>query len=182
MITLVLCLFLAWQFYLGYARGFLIQIFYTIGHLLSIVLASFYYRDLADKLTLWVPYASPEEGVSLLFFKQVALFDLSQVFYAGTAFLLLYTIFYGLVRFLGIFVHLFRWQFFDNQKGQLISGALSVWVTSFVLSMGLSLLATVPYNSLQTILSSSFLARLLINANPIITQIIEHFWITEILK
>lgn len=178
MITVLILLILLWQFYLGYARGFFLQLLYTIGHVLAIFIAGLNYQSLANTLTLWVPYANAEEGASVYFFTDVSLFDLGQVFYSGVAFILCYTAVYLFVRFLGVIFHVVKWQPLDSQLGKILAGTLSLLVSASVLTMLLSLLATIPYASLQNHLNSG-LAKMLIDYNPITSQLVHYYWITN---
>lgn len=182
MISLFMLLFLAWQFYLGYMRGLFLQGFYSLGSGLAFLGASLFYQDVANQLTLWLPFAGAEEGMQMRFFTSVPLFDLDQVFYAGCAFIGLYLAFYLVVRLLGVFLHAVKWRPLDTTLGHAIAGGLSVWVTTWGLSLGFSLLATVPYAAIQEQLASSLLARFLINYNPVVTQLIRHFWVNMIVK
>lgn len=86
MLSVLIVLVLIWNVYIGYNRGIILQSFYTLGALVSLLVAHHFYVGLAHKITLWIPYSNPVEGVATFFFKEVDLFDLSKVYYAGIAF------------------------------------------------------------------------------------------------
>lgn len=86
MLSLLIVLILTWNFYIGYSRGIILQSFYVLGALLSLLVANRFYIGLAHKLTLWIPYSNPVEGTSVFFFKSVDIFVLDKVYYAGLAF------------------------------------------------------------------------------------------------
>lgn len=180
MISLVLLLILSWQFYIGYSRGILLQVYYFVANIISLIVASQSYQTLAKKIMLWVPYANASRGASVYFFKTVNLFDLDRVYYAGVAFTIIYVIMYLLFRLIGVVVHLAQVNRFDNVKMNCISGVLSILVTLTFFHLILATLATVPMPAIQNSLSGSFLARVIINFLPPLSNIIKALWFSTI--
>ncbi len=181
MLSLLIIFIVLWNFYIGYNRGIILQVFYFIGILISLFLASQHYLDLAKKIALWVPYSSPTEGAKMLFFKDVNIFDLSKVYYAGIAFFALFLVSYAIVRLIGVLTHFFPIDYYDNQKANIASGLLASLVIFLVFGMALSILATVPMDTIQTQLHSHFLTRMLIEHCPPVTNMIKNLWITKVL-
>lgn len=181
MISIFLLVVLLWSFYIGYSRGLILQSFYNLVSLVAILVASQAYRGWGDKLSLLVPYASAQEGAFSYFFPSKYLFDLDKVFYAGLGFLAVYTLVYSLGRFVGIFLHLLPLAVLDERKYNLIAGFLSVLVTAFGLQMLLTILATVPLESLQNQLNASGLARFLISHVPIMSGLLQKLWLTNLI-
>lgn len=180
MVTLALILILAWQFYIGYRRGLALQGFYFLGSLISLFVASLYYRSLADWLYLWVPYASPAEGATTAFFDQSKIFDLDQVFYAGLAFLIVYLVTYCLVRLLGLFFHLTDLDTLDIGYSRLAAGILSLLVTWIGLEMVLTILTTIPIGMVQDRIAGSWLAKVMLHT-PIVSQFLRNLWVTKVI-
>ena len=167
MITLVTLALLAWQFYIGYRRGLFLQGYYVLASLVALVIAGMNYRGLATVLTLWVPYSNPTQGSQQFFFTDVNLFDLDKLYYAGLAFFVSYLVTYLVLRFVGIFIHglnITRWR---QLWSRLLAGVLSIIVTVLGFSMFLTILATVPNEQLQGLLSGDPLARFLIDGVPL---------------
>ncbi|MDY4762152.1 CvpA family protein [Streptococcus thoraltensis] len=182
MITLLLLIILAWSFYIGFSRGIFLQAFYTIGSLVALALAKAYYQPLAKVLYIWVPYANPTEGSHIYFFKDVDVFSHDLIFYAGVAFLGVYTLAYAATRFLGVLLHLAPLERFDCKTNNIIAGLLSCLVVCFTLSMGFTILATIPFDNIQRTLSGNGLVRFLIEDFPFFSSYIENLWITQIVK
>ncbi|MGT2756001.1 CvpA family protein [Streptococcus ovuberis] len=180
MVTFALLLILAWQFYIGFRRGLALQGFYFLGSLISLFVASLYYRRLADWLYLWVPYASPAEGAKTVFFDQNNIFDLDQVFYAGSAFLAVYLLTYGLVRLLGIFFHLTDLDTLDIGYSRIGAGVLSVLVTWIGLEMVVMILTTIPIAMVQERITGSWLVKLMLHT-PIVSQFLKNLWVTKVI-
>ena len=106
MISLLLLLVLAWGFYIGYRRGFLLQIYYLISAMASAFVAGQFYKGLGEQFHLLLPYANPQEGQGTFFFPSDQLFQLDKVFYAGIGYLLVFGIVYSIGRLLGLLLHL----------------------------------------------------------------------------
>lgn len=181
MVTLLLLLILAWHFYIGYSRGIVLQAYYLLATIVSLVIASHNYQQLADMISLWVPYSNPLEGSSVSFFQSVDLFDLSQVFYAGVAFYAIYVVVYALFRLIGIFVHFAKIERFDKLSFRLIAGIMSLLVGISFLSFFFNILATVPLPAVQSQLSASWLIKALIHF-PVLSTLVNQLWVDAVLK
>ena len=178
MITLLIFIVLVWAFYIGFSRGFLIQGAYTLWSLLALVVATLFYKSLSPHLMLWVPYSNPTQDVTVHFFKSVSIFDLDHIYYASVGFLLIYVLVYVVGRLLGVFLHLIpSIKSLDKPLFDYLAGVLSLLVSAVSLSLCLAPLATVPLQSVQTILSNSLLVRILLDYFPGMTQLIHSLWI-----
>ncbi|MGT2751679.1 CvpA family protein [Streptococcus porcinus] len=181
MVSLLILLILLWLFYIGFSRGIILQSFYFLGAVFSLFVAKNHYQSLARQLTLWIPYSNPTEGTKMAFFKDVNIFDLSKVYYAGIAFVFIFIVSYTLVRFIGIFVHFLPTVYLKDQRWQIVSGFMAVCVGIMVFSMLFSVLATIPLLSVQEQLSRHFLIKQLITQCPPMTSIIHYLWIDQVI-
>ncbi|MEW4354580.1 CvpA family protein [Streptococcus pneumoniae] len=181
MISILLLICLTWSFYIGYSRGLILQGFYTLLAVVAVMIASQSYQTLSKTISLLVPYANAQEGATTYFFSSQQLFELDQVFYAGIAFLLIYTVVYTVGRFVGIFLHVLPLNYLDDKKFNLLAGVCSVCVTLFGLQMVLTILATVPMGTIQNHLNASSLVRFLINHVPITSNLLKTLWVTKII-
>ena len=176
MISAILLIVFIWQFYIGYARGIVLQTYYLVASVLSLVIAGQFYQPLADKLTLWLPYANAVQGATMAFWRDMPLFDLDQVYYAGAAFTAIYSLAYLAFRLLGVFVHLAPVNRWDNVGANVVSGVFSVLVTMMFFSLVLTLLATVPLSLVQNTLSGSGLVRFLVDSFYPFVNSIKDLW------
>ena len=181
MLSILLILILIWHFYIGYSRGIILQTYYFIASIVSFVIASQFYQTLAEKITLWIPYSNASQGATVNFFTDVNIFDLDRVYYAGVAFTAIYMLVYAIFRFIGILVHLAPVHHFDSVKLNCLSGIMAVLVALVFFGLVLTLLATVPMSMVQNLLSSSWIARLIINYFQPLTGVIKALWVTAIL-
>ena len=180
MITLAIIFILVWSFYIGYSRGIVLQTFYGLGTIVSLMVASAHFMKLAQFLYLWVPFANATQGSYNYFFDEKYLFDLDKVFYAGLSFLLLYVAVYALVRFIGIFVHLLEGFNPDYQLINLISGIVAVMVTFISLQIVMVLLSSIPLAVVQEKLHSSFFANFMIQYTPFTSSFFKSLWLSNI--
>ena len=58
MLSVLILLILAWHFYIGYSRGIILQAYYLVASIVSLVVASRFYQALSENLTLWIPYSN----------------------------------------------------------------------------------------------------------------------------
>ena len=181
MISILLLLILAWGFYIGYRRGLVLQVYYSLVAVISAFIAGQFYKSLGDQFHLLVPYANPQEGQGTFFFPSAQLFQLDKVFYAGLAYLLVFGICYSIGRFIGLFLHLILTKKLGGTWVRIGAGVLSLLVTLFVLQMALTILATVPLAAVQNSLEKSIVAKHIIQSIPFTTNLIKQLWVTNLI-
>ena len=165
MIGLLVLAIMAWNFYIGYRRGLFMQAYYVVSVIIAMCVAAYFYKSLGEAINLWVPYANPTKDASVAFFTDQNVFSLDRVYYAGVSYFAIYCVTYYGLRFLGIFFHFVRIERLDQTRFQVASGVLASLVSLVPLTMLGNILATVPINNIQTVLSSSWFLRFLINWN-----------------
>lgn len=181
MVTLLLLFVLAWQFYIGYSNGLLKQVYLFIALLIALVVACQTYDSLVAQFSLWIPYAQVGQEVQLPFFSTVNTFDMDRVFYAGLSFVLIFLLTYGGFKLFSFLIQLIPFDDWIEQRFyRLIAGATSLLTTLISWSLGLNLLATIPYNPLQQLLSQTALLKI-ITQLPLISQLVKHFWVTQLM-
>ena len=181
MISILLLLILAWGFYIGYRRGLVLQVYYSLVAVISAFIAGQFYKSLGDQFHLLVPYANPQEGQGTFFFPSDQLFQLDKVFYAGIGYLLAFAVFYCIGRLIGLFFNLVPTKKLGGKYFRIGAGVLSVGVTLFVLQMILTILATVPLQIVQNSLENSFVAKHIIQSVPVTSHVIKQLWVTKII-
>lgn len=180
MVSVLMLFVLAWQFYLGYSRGFVRQVYELLALLVAFVIAGLSYRSLADTFTLWVPYAQATGDMTLFHFSDVNVFEMDSVFYAGLAFVSLVVGAYAGLKLLGFVVGVLPVKSLDNYTYRWLAGGLSVLVTLMLWSLLVTLLATIPWASLQQFLADHLLIKLLLHF-PVLSQLCRYLWVVAIL-
>ena len=180
MIGLFVLVVMVWNFYIGYRRGLFMQGYYTLAMILALVIAANTFRPLADAINLWIPYANPARDASVAFFTDQNIFSLDRVYYAGVAFFAIYLVAYYILRFVGVFLHFFKIEGLDAPRFQIIGGILAVLVCLVPFTLVGNILATIPMEAVQNTLSSSWVARFLINSYFPFSHIIQGLWVSMI--
>ena len=181
MLTFLILLILAWSFYIGFARGIILQAYYFLVTILALLIAGASYKGLAKILSLWVPFSSPTRESVNYFYSNHYLFQLDEIFYAGLAYVAIFAVVYITGRVIGIFMHLFpQPEKLEERKYQIGAGVIAVVITLLVIQMGLTVLSTVPMASIQNRLNASGLIRFIILHTPISSSMFHNLWVTAI--
>jgi uncharacterized membrane protein required for colicin V production len=181
MLAIVLILIFAYAYFIGYRRGFALQLLYTFSYLISYMIASSFYQQLGEKIYLWIPYPNPTQDTNMIFFDRATSFLLSRAFYAGTAFLIIYFACCIAVRLIGLLAHKLNDIALFGTANRILGGAFSVLVSYLTVLMVLVLASMVPINAVQNALSGDVLTRAMIERTPFFSDNIRHLWIDEII-
>ncbi|TDQ39173.1 CvpA family protein [Aureibacillus halotolerans] len=173
MLNLVLLLILFIGIMVGLRRGLILQVVHLAGLVLSFVVAFMYYKELGEKITLWVPYSGAEEGAFSLF--ENAPF-LEQAFYNGVAFAILFFVTKVILQILGTMLDFLA----DlpilhgiNRILGAVFGFVEVYLIVFVL---LYVGALLPVEQVQEAIDHSSIAKNIIEQTPILSQQIKDLW------
>ena len=133
MLTFLILLILAWSFYIGYARGIILQSYYFLVTLVALLIAGGSYKGLAKVLSLWVPFfSSPTQQSVNYFYANRYLFQLDDIFYAGFSLCVDFVLVYLIGRVIGIFMHLVpQPEKLEDRKYQIGAGVIAVVITSW---------------------------------------------------
>src|SRR5690625_7945493 len=76
MITILLIVILLFGFMMGLKRGFILQLLHLVGFIVSFIVASMYFRKLAEQLSLWIAYPElADDQVWVVFLNSMPLDD-----------------------------------------------------------------------------------------------------------
>ncbi len=111
-LNLIILVALVWAFMVGYSRGLILQVIYSFGTIIAAFIAASNYKELAQKLSIWVPFSNATENSHLLLFSDKLLFQLDDAFYASISFLAIFIVVYAIIRLIGYFyiLHLVLWE------------------------------------------------------------------------
>ena len=174
-LNLIILVALVWAFMVGYSRGLILQVIYSFGTIIAAFIAASNYKELAQKLSIWVPFSNATENSHLLLFSDKLLFQLDDAFYASISFLAIFIVVYAIIRLIGLFLHFALSPL--GRNGKIIAGILGFAATYFGLQMVLSL---VPIAAVQSQLDASFLARFMVLHTPISSGILQNLFIENI--
>ena len=153
-LNLIILVALVWAFMVGYSRGLILQVIYSFGTIIAAFIAASNYKELAQKLSIWVPFSNATENSHLLLFV------------------------YAIIRLIGLFLHFALSPL--GRNGKIIAGILGFAATYFGLQMVLMVLSLVPIAAVQSQLDASFLARFMVLHTPISSGILQNLFIENI--
>lgn len=182
MLNVAIFILLAVAFYSGSRRGFTMQLVYTAGYLISFFVAKMYYKELGERLELFIPYPSISADTNLVFFDIDTALDLDKAFYAGVAFIIILVIGWIVTRFIGVFAHGLTFIPVLKQLDWLAGGAVSVLVMYVGIFLVLSLVAMIPMDMFQNLFKDGSFAHTIVEKTPIFSKQIQNLWVTQIIK
>lgn len=182
MLNLLVLFFLLIGIYSGARRGLAMQLFYTVGYIISLIVAGAFYKGLGEFITMWVPYPQVSQTSKLVYFTLEQAFSLDAAFYAGFAFLLIFFAGWLLTRLIGIFAHGLTFKKIAGSKDWIIAGVLGGLMMWMILAMIFNLLSVIPLDLIQNALKDSGTARSILEHTPFISSHVHKLWITDIIK
>ncbi|UUI04346.1 CvpA family protein [Oceanobacillus jeddahense] len=160
-LTLIISLILIGGFFIGLRQGFVLQFVNITGFIVSLVIASLFFNDVAPHLT-WIPY--PGESGSYV----------AGIYYQAIAFLILLIGTKILWNILGSILNALANLPLISFVNRWIGGAFGFVKIYLVLFLFLNLAALVPMASLQQAVSDSTLAQTMLQHTPVLSAKIDH--------
>ncbi|WP_342505362.1 CvpA family protein [Sporosarcina sp. FSL K6-2383] len=158
----------------GFRRGLIVQIIHMTGFIVALVVAFSYYKQLAEKFVLWIPYPGVTAGSKLSI--AVEQLDLDSTFYRLLAFVLIFLV----VKFaLQLIASMFDFLKYLPVLGFIarFTGALFGFIEFYILIfLVLYLLAMVPIDFLQALISKSMLAETMFEHTPLLSETVKNWW------
>lgn len=176
--TLLILICLLIGFYTGWRRRFALQGVYTIGYVISFIIARIFYQSLAKKIELWVPYPSANEHSHFVFYKMPLALRLDMAFYSGVAFLMIVMVGWLVTRFIGLFFQQYSRRPVTAAYQEIVGGVLGFLMVYIGLFLILYTLSFIPLDGVQHFFKSSFLARFMVAHTPFLSKMIYHWWIS----
>ncbi|WP_091774475.1 CvpA family protein [Piscibacillus halophilus] len=178
MVSLIIFILLIIGFLIGLKRGFILQILHLTGFVVAFIIAILYFRELAAKLELWIPYpVLSEDSFWGELFNSV---DLEQAFYNGIAFFVIFLIVKIIMQIianlLDFVAHLPVLNSVNNLLGAIL-GFLEMYVILFVVLFFASL---VPVETVQNLINDSALATFIIEKTPVFSEQLKDKWFTTV--
>lgn len=177
MVTLLILLGLIFGLLMGIRRGFILQVVHLTGFIISLIVATIYYKKLAEHLALWIPY--PDIGNDSLWAVFLNTMPLETAFYNAIAFAIIFfaaKIILQVIATMLDFVANFPVLRKINKWLGALLGFIEMYVLIFII---LFILALAPIESIQLKIEQSFLAKLIIEHTPILSSAVKSLWFTD---
>lgn len=162
MIDIIILFLLLMGTLVGLKRGFILQLIKLISFVVSILVASMFYQSLAPQLT-WIPAPNFSGGqAQLAFFSG----NLETAYYNTIAFIILFILTKILLAIIGGLLTTIASIPVIKQVNKLLGGVLGFLETYLFVFILLFVAALLPVDALQTMMSKSILADVIVGNTP----------------
>ncbi|KMY43549.1 membrane protein [Bacillus sp. FJAT-27916] len=173
MVTLIILFALLLGFFVGLRRGLILQTIHLVGFIIALIVARMFYKDLGDKLEMWVPFPSSDDGTLTMLFDAV---HLDAAFYNAIAFLLIFILVKFALQMIGSMLDFLAQLPLLKQINKLAGGALGFVQTYLGIFILLYIAAMLPIGTLQEWIQGSFLAEAIILDTPFLSNWVTDLW------
>ncbi|WP_397539551.1 CvpA family protein [Rummeliibacillus pycnus] len=174
MVDLIIIILLFAGLVSGARRGLVVQLIQMVGFLISIIVAYLYYKPLAEKLVLWIPYPSVDQNTTLKF--AVEQLDISQTFYQLLAFALIFFVVKFAIQIVASLFDFLRHIPILGGLNRILGGVLGFIEAYLLIFIVLYVLALIPIEGVQKYVDASFLTKLMLEYTPIISKTFQDLW------
>lgn len=175
MFSLIIFILLITSFFVGFRRGFILQLIHLTGFVIAFIVAYLYHAELASHIRLWIPYPQfPSDNPAFMIIES---FNFENVYYTGIAFAILFFATKIVLQIIGsMFDFLAHLPILSTINGWL-GGVLCFLETLLILVVVLHIAALLPIEFVQDILKDSSLAKLILDYTPILSNQLKELWI-----
>ena len=174
MLDLLIIILLLAGLITGFRRGLVVQLIHMTGFIAALVIAYLYYKQLAEKFVLWIPYPGVTADSKLSFV--VGELDLDETFYNLLAFVLIFIV----VKFgLQLIASMFDFLKYLPVLGFIarLLGAVLGFIEFYILIfLVLYLAIMIPVEFLQTFIDKSILADAMFEHTPWFSETVKKWW------
>ena len=158
----------------GFRRGLIVQLIHMTGFIIALVVAYTYYKELAEKFVLWIPYPGVSDGSSLTFV--VGELNLDETFYRLLAFVLIFIV----VKFvLQLVASMFDFLKYLPVLGFIarITGAVFGFIEFYIIIFFvLSIFVMLPVEFIQNMVNKSIMTGLMFEHTPLLSEAVKNWW------
>lgn len=180
MLDIIILILLVGGLITGAKRGLIVQLIHMTGFIIALVVAYSYYKPLADKFVLWIPFPAVTTGAKLTI--AVESLDLAQTFYRIIAFALIFIVVKFALQMIASMFDFLKYLpvlgFISNMVGAVL-GLIEFYFIMFVL---LYVLALLPIDMIQNLISGSVLTGWMLEHTPILSEMVKNWWYIYIEK
>lgn len=159
---------------IGAKRGLVVQLIHIGSFLIALIVAVVYYKPLADKFVLWIPYPGFTEGSTMTLVLDSL--DVDRTFYRVFAFALIFFVVKIALQILGSMFDFLTYLPVFSSLNYVLGAVLGFIEAYMLLFIGLYVIALLPIDSIQSIVDGSFITGLMLEHTPIITKLFQDWW------
>lgn len=175
MLDLIILIILIFGFLIGLKRGFILQFIHLIGFLIAFIVAYIYYDQLAPKLTLWVPFPNFSGNSSLSPILDNV--NVEDAYYRAIAFVVIFFAVKIALQIIGSMLDFIAQIPILKQLNIWAGGILGFLEVYLIILILLFIGALLPIEGVQSALTNSILADLIVQHTPVFSELIWNWWI-----
>lgn len=174
MLDLLLLVVFAFSLLIGMKRGFIMQAINLIGFFIALIVAYVYYKPLADRLVLWVPYPGmqPDSSFALV----LDALDVDKTFYRIIAFAVIFFVVKIALKIVASIFDFLAFLPILKSFNRLLGAMLCFVEYYFVIFILLYVFALIPVDAIQKYVAGSIIANFMLEHTPIVTQMFRKLW------
>ncbi len=174
MLDLLILAFLIGGLVTGFRRGLVVQAIQMFGFIVAFIVSYLYYKDLAEKFILWVPYPGVTAHSKLAF--AVGDLDLEISFYRMLAFVLIFIVVKLSLQLIASMFDFLKYLPILGFASQLIGAVLGL--IEFYISMFLILYIAylLPIDFIQSFIQKSIFAKSMFEHTPFLSEKVRNWW------
>lgn len=174
MLDILLIIIFIGSLLVGLKRGFIVQAIHLTSFFIALIVAYIYYKPLAEKFVLWVPYPGISEDTSMTLILDTL--DVDRTFYRIIAFAVIFFAVKIALQILGSIFDFLTYLPILNSINRLLGAILCFIEFYFILFIAMYVLAMLPIEAIQSFLGSSIIANLMLEHTPILTGMFQDWW------
>lgn len=174
MIDLLILFVLLLSIVIGIKRGFVSQLINLASFLIGLIVAVIYYKPLAQKFVLWIPYPGFTDNSTMTLVLDSL--DVDRTFYRVLAFALIFFAVKFAVQIVFSMFDFLTYLPVLNSLNRVLGAVLCFIEFYLLLFIVLYVLALIPVEWIQLRMSRSILGALILEHTPIITAIFQNWW------
>lgn len=174
MLDIIILLLLIAGLFVGAKRGLIVQLIHMTGFVIALIVAYTYYKPLAEKFVLWIPYPAIDSSSSLTI--AIDRLDLDQTFYQLIAFALIFFIIKFALSLVASMFDFLKYLPVLGFVSKIIGAVLGFIEFYIILFIVLYILALLPITPFQNLMQNSTLASYMLEHTPFVSEKVKELW------
>ncbi|MEK9199061.1 CvpA family protein [Ureibacillus sp. FSL E2-3493] len=174
MLDIILLIIFAASLLVGLKRGFIVQAIHLASFFVALIVAYIYYKPLAEKFVLWIPYPGVTDSSSMVLVLDSL--NVDETFYRIIAFAVIFFAVKIALQILGSVFDFITYFPILNSVNRILGAILCFIEFYFILFILMYVLALIPMGPIQNMMDGSFIANLMLEHTPIFTDMVRDWW------
>ena len=174
MLDIIILILLIAGLFVGAKRGLIVQLIHMTGFVIALIVAYTYYKPLAEKFVLWIPYPAIDSSSSLTI--AIDRLDLDQTFYQLIAFALIFFIIKFALSLVASMFDFLKYLPVLGFVSKIIGAVLGFIEFYIILFIVLYILALLPITPFQNLMQNSTLASYMLEHTPFVSEKVKELW------